>query len=77
MSLEERKNLVEDGNYCVCVGKHVPLPTTLYRLGDVYLCPTAWENAQAYEIEMFRHRGRPPGHIRKHFSEYIQNLFVV
>jgi hypothetical protein len=72
MSLED----IEEG--CKCVGKHVPLPRTFIGLGVedtfVNLCPTAFENLKEYlgEWEIYDHE--PPGHRRKHYSEYTQNL---
>lgn len=79
MSLTDRRNNLEDGNKCRCVGKHVPLPSTLYYIGHLtsgenYLCPTAYENLMAWEAEKRKHSGRPPGSVRKHYSDFIQNL---
>lgn len=77
MSLEERIENFKTSNTCLCVTKHVPLPTTLYKINNTYLCPTAWDNAQAYESEIYKYRGNVPGSVRKHYSEYIQKLFKV
>lgn len=73
---------------CRCVGKHVPLPTLLHShhivpkyLGGsndgfnlVWLCPTTHTNVHALIREYANHGGTPPGKIRKHYSEYVQQL---
>lgn len=67
--LEDKEN-----NSCSCVGKHVPLPHKLVKVDEVYLCPTSYHNLLCLEAEYARFKGEPPGHIRKHFSDYIQSL---
>jgi hypothetical protein len=79
MSFTDRRNNLENGSKCNCVGKHVPLPLTLYYIGhltdtEMYLCPTAYENFLAWQAERRKYQGRPPGSVRKHFSDFIQNL---
>lgn len=63
---------------CECVGKHVPKPVTFSSVGIgqrvVKLCPTSMENYVRLLGEYVRLGGRPPGHFRKHYSEYIQAL---
>ncbi len=59
---------------CKCVGKHVPLPTRLIDYNGIKVCPTTYENVLEYR-KMWEVLGvEPPGSIRKHFSEYVQNL---
>jgi len=59
---------------CKCVGKHVPLPTKLIDYNGTKICPTTYENIMEYR-RMWEVLGvEPPGSIRKHFSEYVQNL---
>lgn len=71
--LEDKEN-----NTCSCVGKHVPLPHKLVSISVgtdvVHLCPTSYHNLLCLEAEYARFKGTPPGNIRKHFSDYIQNL---
>lgn len=67
-----------EGRECKCVGKHVPLPMRLYEVvineSVVHLCPTAYQNYLSYKDEHVMHKGRPPGSVRKHYSDYIQSL---
>jgi hypothetical protein len=59
---------------CKCVGKHVPLPTTLKEYNGVMLCATTYDNVLEYK-KMWEVLGcEPPGNIRKHFSEYVQKI---
>lgn len=59
---------------CKCVGKHVPLPTKLIEFNGTMLCPTTYHNVIEYK-NMWEVLGcEPPGNIRKHFSEYVQDL---
>ena len=59
---------------CKCVGKHVPLPTKTIEYNGIQLCPTTYENVLEYK-KMWEVLGvEPPGNIRKHFSEYVQDL---
>lgn len=63
---------------CKCVGKHVPLPIELQEIhvnGRVIaLCPTTFANLQTLLQEYGLYRGQPPGNVRKHYSEYVQNI---
>lgn len=59
---------------CKCVGKHVPLPTKLVEFEGIMVCPTTHENILEYK-KMWEVLGcEPPGNIRKHFSEYVQEI---
>ena len=59
---------------CKCCGKHVPLPTTFKEYNGVILCPTTFANVIEYN-RLWKSTGtRPPGNIRKHFSDYVQQL---
>jgi hypothetical protein len=58
---------------CKCVGKHVPLPTRLVEFNGISVCPTTYENIMEYK-KMWEVLGtEPPGNIRKHFSEFVQD----
>ena len=63
---------------CKCVNKHVPLPIELKPLimGEevIYLCPTSFDNLMRLLEEYTSAGGRPPGSVRKHYSEYIQGI---
>lgn len=63
---------------CLCVGKHVPLPHRLYKIntsaGVVWVCPTTYENILVLRDEYRKHHGRPPGSVRKHFSDFVQKI---
>lgn len=63
---------------CKCVGKHIPLPLELNPLiveeETIYLCPTSFQNLQHLLGEYTSHGGRPPGSVRKHYSDYIQAI---
>lgn len=76
------------GNNCPCVTKHVPLPTVLHKHHIVPLswggpntaeniikiCPNAHYNIHDLHRYYKWHNGRPPGHIRKHYSKFVEDL---
>jgi hypothetical protein len=57
---------------CKCCGKHVPLPTTFKEYNGVTVCPTTFSNILEYKRIWNELGSRPPGNVRKHFSEYVQ-----
>ncbi|MEY4332167.1 MAG: hypothetical protein RLZZ196_905 [Bacteroidota bacterium] len=59
---------------CKCCGKHVPLPTVLKEYNETVLCPTTFANVLEYKRIWKASGKRPAGNIRKHFSEYVQQL---
>lgn len=59
---------------CKCCGKHVPLPTVLKQYNEIVLCPTTYENVLEYKRIWEAAGRRPSGNIRKHFSEYVQQI---
>ena len=59
---------------CKCCGKHVPLPTTLKEYQGIILCPTSFANVVEYKRIWKSIGKRPTGSIRKHFSEYVQDI---
>jgi hypothetical protein len=59
---------------CKCCGKHVPLPTILKDYKEIKLCPTTYENVLEYKRIWNSIGSRPTGAIRKHFSEYVQQI---
>jgi len=59
---------------CKCCGKHVPLPTTLKEYQGVTLCPTSFANVIEYKRIWKSIGNRPTGSIRKHFSDYVQQV---
>jgi predicted aldo/keto reductase-like oxidoreductase len=59
---------------CKCCTKHVPLPTTLKMYNDIVVCPTTYSNIIEYKRIWNTIGSRPPGKIRKHFSEYVQQI---
>ena len=64
----------EKAKECKCCGKHVPLPTVLKEYNGVAVCPTTFANISEY-TRLWRLIGsRPSGSIRKHFSEYVQQI---
>jgi hypothetical protein len=64
----------EKAKECKCCGKHVPLPTTLKEYNGTMLCPTTFSNVVEY-TRLWKSLGnRPSGNIRKHFSEYVQQI---
>ena len=62
----------ERAKECKCCGKHVPLPTVLKEYNGVSLCPTTFSNVMEYK--RIWKSSRPLGSIRKHFSEYVQQI---
>ena len=64
----------EMAKQCKCCGKHVPLPTTLKEYNEVMLCPTTFSNVVEYKRIWIASGKRPMGNIRKHFSEYVQQI---
>jgi hypothetical protein len=64
----------EKAKECKCCGKHVPLPTVLIDYNGIKVCPTTHSNILELE-RIWRGSGsRPMGNIRKHFSEYVQDI---
>lgn len=59
---------------CKCCGKHVPLPTTLQDYNGALLCPTTYANVLEYTRIWKSLGSRPMGSVRKHFSEYVQQI---
>ena len=59
---------------CVCVSKHVPLPIKYLTTHNTTLCPTAYSNLQSLLSQYETYKGTPPGYVRKHYSDFIQNL---
>jgi hypothetical protein len=64
----------EKAKECKCCGKHVPLPTVLREYSGVMLCPTTFSNVMEYKRIWSVVGSRPQGSIRKHFSEYVQQI---
>ena len=64
----------EKAKECKCCGKHVPLPTVLKEYIEVLLCPTTFANVIEYKRLWKVIGSRPSGNIRKHFSDYVQQL---
>jgi hypothetical protein len=59
---------------CRCCGKHVPLPTVLKEYNGIKVCPTTFDNIIEYTRLWTEIGSRPPGSVRKHFSEYVQGM---
>jgi len=59
---------------CKCCSKHVPLPTVLREYNGIVVCPTTFANVLEYKRIWDSYGSRPMGSIRKHFSEYVQQL---
>jgi len=59
---------------CKCCTKHVPLPTVLREYNGTVVCPTTFANVLEYKRIWESYGSRPMGSIRKHFSEYVQEL---
>ena len=59
---------------CKCCGKHIPLPTVLREYEGITLCPTTFANVVEYTRIWNVLGKRPEGNIRKHFSEYVQQI---
>ena len=64
----------ERAKECKCCGKHVPLPTVLKEYYGTVLCPTTFANVIEYKRLWKSLGSRPQGNIRKHFSDYVQQL---
>lgn len=64
----------EKAKECKCCGKHVPLPTVLREYAGVMLCPTTFSNVIEYRRLWNVIGSRPQGNVRKHFSEYVQQI---
>lgn len=64
----------EKAKECKCCGKHVPLPTVLKEFGGITVCPTTFSNIVEYQRIWNAMGSRPPGSVRKHFSEYVQQI---
>ena len=64
----------EKAKECKCCTKHVPLPTTLKVYDNIIMCPTTYYNVIEYKRIWESFGSRPAGSIRKHFSEYVQQI---
>lgn len=64
----------EKAKECKCCGKHVPLPTVMKDFNGIVLCPTTFSNVMEYQRIWNSLGTRPSGGIRKHFSEYVQQI---
>lgn len=64
----------ERAKLCTCCTKHVPLPTVLREYNGIMLCPTTFSNIMEYKRIWESYGQRPMGSIRKHFSEYVQQI---
>jgi len=64
----------EKAKECKCCNKHVPLPTVLREYSGVVVCPTTFANIIEYTRIWNSIGSRPPGSVRKHFSEYVQHI---
>ena len=64
----------EKAKECKCCGKHVPLPIKLKEYSGILLCPTTFENVLEYKKICTELGNKPPGSIRKHFSDYVQQI---
>lgn len=67
-------NYQEQAKQCKCCGKHVPLPTVMREFNGTVVCPTTFANIMEYQRLWNILGSRPAGSIRKHFSEYVQQL---
>jgi hypothetical protein len=59
---------------CKCCTKHVPLPTVIKTYNGFMVCPTTLQNIVEYKRLWDSFGSRPMGSIRKHFSEYVQQI---
>lgn len=63
---------------CKCVTKHVPLPLRFEIVvvdgKEIELCPTAHQNLLSLLDDYETYGHEPPGPVRKHYSDYIQEL---
>jgi hypothetical protein len=64
----------EQAKECKCCTKHVPLPTTMKTYAGIIVCPTTLQNIIEYKRLWESFGSRPMGSIRKHFSEYVQQI---
>ena len=64
----------ERAKECKCCGKHVPLPTVLKEYHGIVICPTTFANVIEYNRLWKSLVSRPQGKIRKHFSDYVQQI---
>ena len=64
----------ERAKECKCCTKHVPLPTILKKYNNIILCPTTYDNVIEYKRIWESYGSRPAGNVRKHFSEYVQQI---
>ena len=64
----------EKAKECKCCGKHIPLPIILKEYNGITLCPTTFANVMEYKRIWKAGGSRPVGTIRKHFSEYVQQI---
>jgi hypothetical protein len=64
----------ERAKECKCCGKHVPLPTVLKEYHGIVICPTTFANVIEYNRLWKSLGSRPQGKIRKHFSDYVQQI---
>ena len=64
----------EKAKECKCCNKHVPLPTVLKDYNGLVLCPTTFSNVAEYTRLWKSIGARPSGSIRKHFSDYVQQI---
>jgi len=64
----------ERAKLCTCCTKHVPLPTVLREYNGIMVCPTTFTNIMEYRRIWESYGRRPMGSIRKHFSEYVQQI---
>ena len=59
---------------CKCCSKHVPLPIVMKSYNGIVVCPTTLQNIIEYKRLLEAFGSRPMGAIRKHFSEYVQQI---
>ena len=64
----------ERAKECKCCSKHVPLPTVMREYNNTVVCPTTFANILEYKRIWDSYGSRPMGSIRKHFSEYVQQI---
>ena len=64
----------ERAKECKCCSKHVPLPTVMREYSNTVVCPTTFANILEYKRIWDSYGSRPMGSIRKHFSEYVQQI---
>jgi hypothetical protein len=64
----------EKAKECKCCSKHVPLPIVLKEYNNIVMCPTTYYNVIEYKRIWDLYGSKPAGNIRKHFSEYVQQI---